>query len=145
MKVLLDTNVVIDVLQRREPWFQDGAAIFLAIAGQRIVGCLTAKQIADLHYFSRKQFRMEAHVDAKARQIVGRLMALFEIIDTQADDCQAALGIENGDYEDALLIACAVRAGIDGIVTRNPGHFRGDVPVYTPPALLEAIDAPGQP
>ena len=48
MRVLLDTNIVVDVLQRREPWFQDGAVIFRAIANKQIEGCLTAKQITDL-------------------------------------------------------------------------------------------------
>lgn len=144
MKVILDTNIVVDVLQRREPWFQDGAVIFRAIANQQIEGCLTAKQITDLYYFSRKQFKGEENVDGKARQIIGKLLALFSLIDTLGIDCQNALGNENGDYEDAVLIECAVRTGADCIVTRNPEHFKtSTVRVCAPDDFVCVIGQPG--
>ena len=140
MRAILDTNVVVDVLQRREPWFQDGAVIFRAIATKQVTGCLTAKQIADLHFFSRKQFIGEENVDAKARQVVGKILALFELIDTLGIDCQNALGINNGDYEDAILIESAVRAGVDCIVTRNPAHFKASsVQMYSPDEFVSVI------
>ncbi len=143
MKALLDTNVMVDVLQRREPWFRDGAAIFRAVADQRIVGCLTAKQLADLHFFARKQLRGEEQVDRKARQVIGKLLALFELIDTLAADCQNALGVENADYEDAILMESAVRAGMDCVVTRNPAHFRGGpIRVLSPAELAAEIRQP---
>ena len=53
MKVLLDTNIIVDVLQKREPWFEAGEKIFLAVAGNLITGCVTAKELADIYYFSR--------------------------------------------------------------------------------------------
>ena len=133
MRVLVDTNVVVDALQRREPWFQDGAFIFRAVANKQIDGFLTAKQIADLHFFSKKQFKGEENVDVKARQIIRKLLSLFNLIDTLGLDCQNALEIENGDYEDAMMIETAAREGVDGIITRNTTHFTaGTVPVYTP-------------
>ena len=140
MRVLLDTNVVVDVLQRREPWFQDGAAIFHAVANKQITGCLTAKQIADIHFFARKQFKEAENVDEKARQVVSKLLTLFELTDTLGDDCKDALGIRNGDYEDAILIKSAVRSGMDCIVTRNPTHFRlSPVPIFSPAAFVEKM------
>ena len=140
MKALLDTNIVVDVLQRREPWFRDGAVIFRAIANKRIEGCLTAKQITDLHFFSRKQFKGEENVDVKARQVIGKLLAVFSLIDTLGIDCQNALGNENGDYEDAVLIESAVRTRADCIVTRNPEHFKtSTVPVYSPNQFVSVI------
>lgn len=143
MKALLDTNIVVDVLQRREPWFQDGATIFRAIANKQVEGWLTAKQITDLHFFSRKQFKGEENVDVKARQIIGKLLAIFSLIDTLGIDCQNALGNENGDYEDAVLIESAARAGVDCIVTRNPEHFKSaTVPVYAPDQFVSVISKP---
>ena len=133
MRVLLDTNVIVDVLQRREPWFADGQKIFYATANKLFTGCITAKEAADIHYFSRKQFTGEENTDAKARQVISKLYALFELIDTLGTDCRDALAIENSDYEDALMIAGAVRAGVDCIVTRNPNHFKpSPIPVLTP-------------
>jgi predicted nucleic acid-binding protein len=140
MRAILDTNVVVDVLQRREPWFQDGAVIFRAIANKQVTGCLTAKQIADLHFFSRKQFKGEENVDARARQVVGKILSLFELIDTLGIDCQNALGINNGDYEDAILIESAARAGVEYIVTRNPAHYKtSSVQVSSPAEFVRFI------
>lgn len=140
MRVMLDTNVIIDVLQRREPWFEAGSKIFLAAAAKQITGCITAKQSADIHFFSRKQFKGMDNVDEKARQVVLKLFSLFEVIDTLAVDCQDAFGIENNDYEDAILIASAYRAGVDIIVTRNLEHFQeSPVKVCSPTELVELL------
>ena len=140
MKVLLDTNVVIDVLQKRDPWFKAGKVIFLAVANRKITGCLTAKQIADIHFFSRKQFLGEENVDAKARKVISALLGLFEILDTKGEDCQNAIGIENGDYEDAILISTAQREKVDFIITRNPQDFRcSSVLVLSPDEFLPRL------
>ncbi len=72
MRVLLDTNVIIDVLQKREPWFEPGKELFIAIANKQFIGCVTAKEIADVYFFARKQFRGEENVDQKARGIIGK-------------------------------------------------------------------------
>lgn len=140
MRALLDTNVIVDVLQRREPWFSDGQKIFYAIANKQIIGCITAKQAADIHFFSRKQFSGQENVDAKARQVITKLYSLFELVDTLGIDCQNAIAIENKDYEDAIMIASAVRAKLDCIVTRNPEHFKlAAIPVYSPVEFVSIL------
>lgn len=133
MRVLLDTNVIVDVLQRREPWFSDGQKIFYAVANNLITGCITAKEAADIHFFSRKQFTGQKNVDALARQVMTKLYALFDIVDTLGIDCLNAIAIENNDYEDAIMIESAMRAKIDCIVTRNGEHFKpATIPIYSP-------------
>ena len=140
MRVLLDTNVIVDVLQRRKPWFADGQKIFYAIANKQIIGCITAKEAADIHFFSRKQYVGEENVDAKARQVMTKLYAIFELIDTLGIDCQNAIAIENKDYEDAIMIASAIRSGVDCIVTRNPDHFKSSpIPVHSPAEFVEKL------
>ena len=140
MRALLDTNVIVDVLQRREPWFSDGKKIFYAIANKQIIGCITAKEAADIHYFSRKQFTGQKNVDAKARQVMAKLYALFELIDTLAIDCQNAIAIENNDYEDAIMIESATRAGLDCIITKNPDHFKtAAISVYSPAEFVAGL------
>ena len=142
MRALLDTNVIVDVLQRREPWFSDGQKIFYAIANKKIIGCITAKEAADIYFFSRKQFTGQKNVDAKARQVMTKLYALFELVDTLGIDCQNAIAIENNDYEDAIMIESAVRAGLDCIITRNPDHFKTDaIPVYSPAEFVANLSA----
>ncbi len=137
MKVLIDTNVIIDVLQSREPWCRQGQEIFMAVANKKISGCITAKEAADIHFFSRKQFDGQENVDEKARTILAKLFALFEVLDSLAEDCQNALGIRNGDYEDAMMMETSSRSGVDCIITRNKTHFSGgSVPVYSPDEFL---------
>ena len=143
MRVILDTNVLLDILQNRLPWAKDAIVIFRAIAGNKIEGCITAKQIADLHFFARRMFKGEENVDAKARQVISKLMGLFELIDTLGIDCQNALGIDNSDYEDAVLIAAAIRENVDCIITRNTDHFAdSSVPVYSPDTFASTLTSP---
>ncbi len=140
MRVLIDTNVIVDVLQSREPWCRQGQAIFMAVANRRIIGCITAKEAADIHFFSRKQFTGQENVDEKARSVLTKLFALFEVLDSLAVDCQNALGIRNGDYEDAIMMETASRSGVDCIITRNAVHFSGgSVPVYSPAEFLASF------
>ncbi len=140
MKILLDTNVIIDVLQQRDPWFFDAKTLFYAIAERQFIGCITTKEAADIYYFSRKQFAGQENVDNKARQVMVKLYDLFELIDTLAIDCHNAITIKNSDYEDAIMITSAARSGIDGIVSRNPAHFHpSPVPVYTPSEFVSTF------
>jgi hypothetical protein len=70
-------------------------------------------------------------------------MGLFELIDSLGVDCQNALGINNGDYEDAILIAAASRENVDCIITRNTVHFTdSSVPVYSPDAFASTLTSP---
>ena len=117
-----------------------GQKIFYAIANKRIIGCITAKEAADIHFFSRKQFTGQENVDEKARQVMTKLYAIFELVDTLGIDCQNAIAIKNNDYEDAIMIESAVRAGLDCIVTRNPDHFKmSSIPVYSPAEFVKKL------
>ncbi len=137
MRVLIDTNVILDVLQSREPWYKEGQTIFLAIANRVITGCITAKQAADIHFFSRKQFAGQENADEKARKILAGIFSLFEVLDSLAEDSLNAIGITNGDYEDAMMIETAARSGMECIITGNTTHFTaGKVPVYTPDVFI---------
>ena len=140
MRVLLDTNIVVDVLQKRQPWFDSGKEIFTAAALQEITGHITAKQASDLYFFACKQLRGEPDIDKKARKILTNLFAIFEIIDAKGIDCEKALLRENGDFEDAMLIESAFREKIDCIVTRNFVHFQNaQVPVYDPESFVKML------
>lgn len=140
MRVLLDTNIVVDVLQKKQPWFDSGKEIFTAAALQEITGYITAKQASDLYFFACKQLRGEPDIDKKARKILTNLFAIFEIIDAKGIDCEKALLRENGDFEDAMLIESALREKIDCIVTRNFVHFQNaQVPVYNPESFVKML------
>lgn len=141
MKALLDTNVIVDVLQKREPMFADSSKIIIAVADNRLQGYVTSKEIADIPYFSRKQFTGQEDTDKKARQIIEGLLQFLDIVDTTGEDCKIALTMENNDYEDAIMISSAIRSNMDCIITRNSKHFKtSPVPVYSPKDFLELLN-----
>ncbi len=144
MRALLDTNVIVDVLQNREPWYITGQKIFLAAANRRFEGCITAKEATDIHYFTRKLFQGEKNVDYRARQVISRLFSLFELLDTQGSDCQRAVLSDCPDYEDAVMIETGVRAKVDCIVTRNAGDYASSpLAVYSPSEFLTVLNTFG--
>lgn len=140
MRVLLDTNIIIDVLQHREPWNKAGEQLFDAVARRLFTGCITAKEVTDIHYLTRKTFHGQVHSDKLARDILQNLFALFEVLDTCADDCKTAVLSDCPDYEDAVMIRTAVRSGVDCIVTRNPKDYAASpVSVCGPGELLARL------
>lgn len=117
---LFDTCIVLDVLQKREPFFDDAHKLFLAVANRRIKGCLTAKSIFDIYYL----FHRQCHSVDETRKSISALLNLFEILDTSAIDCRKALLSGIPDYEDAVITETAIRERVDCIVTRNLRDYR---------------------
>lgn len=136
MKALVDTCVIVDVLQSREPFAADAQAVFLAAANQQIQAYVTAKSMTDLYYLAHRL----THSDHETRQILAKLLYLFDVLDTTAADCRQALASEMSDYEDAVMAATAVRSGMDCIVTRNTKDYaKAQLPILTPRELIQQI------
>jgi predicted nucleic acid-binding protein len=141
VKLLVDINIVLDVLLRREPHVAASKAVFDAIERGEAEGCLSAHAFTTLWYLLR---RGNPGVDANA--LVTDLHAMFRVAPVDGDVLLEALALGWGDYEDAVTAAAARRAGCDAIVTRDPRGFPGAVlPVVDPAgaiALIAANDAP---
>ena len=133
---LFDTCIVMDVLQKREPFFDDAHKLFLAVANRRIKGCLTAKSILDIYYL----FHRQSHNADETRKSISALLNLFEILDTSAIDCRKALLSGISDYEDAVITDTAIRERVDCIVTRNLRDFKNtSVRILSPEDLVAKI------
>ena len=141
MNVLIDTCIIIDALQSREPFNKDAEAVFLSVANRRCVGFLTANSITDIYYLMHKAL----HSAEETKKVLGVLFNLFEILDTLDTcgiDCRRALTSDISDYEDAVMIEAAARAEIDCIVTRNLKDYAGaPMPVYSPAQFVELLYA----
>ena len=138
MNALIDTCIIIDALQSREPFSKDAETIFLSVANRRCVGFLTANSVTDIYFLMHKAL----HSAAETRKSLGILFSLFEIIDTCGIDCRKALTSGVSDYEDAVMIETAARAEIDCIVTRNLKDYAGaPMPVYSPTQFIELLYA----
>ena len=138
MKVLIDTCIIIDALQNREPFCADAQAIFLLAANRRLTGFLSAKSVADIYYLTHKV----THSVKKTKQILRALFSLFELVDTTGSDCLQAITSDISDFEDAVMVGSAVRANMDCIVTRNlKDYIASPIPVYGPKDFLAQMEA----
>ncbi len=139
MKVLLDTCVLIDSLQNREPFSKFSNQILIAAAGCRFAGCISAKSVADIYYLMHRY----THDDRKTREMLSALLDIFELLDTTASDCKSAIVSEVSDFEDAIMIETAIREQVDCIVTRNTRDYAGAaLPVLEPDAFLKKLNLP---
>lgn len=136
MKALIDTCVIIDVLQNREPFCRPAQALFLAVANKAISGCVTAKSLTDVYYLMHRY----THNDKESREILNKLLCLFAVEDTMGIDCRKAIDSPISDFEDAIMAETALRIKADCIVTRNKVDFRKSaLPVFDPGELIEKI------
>ncbi len=121
MKILVDTNVIIDALTSRKPWNESAEKIFLMAANHTIEMYITASSATDIYYLIRKCM----HQTQKARAVLERLFSLTGILEVTANDCLEALVSSIGDYEDAVMEKVASRNDMDYIVTRNIKDYQG--------------------
>ena len=129
MRVLIDTCVIMDAVQNREPFAQDAQSILLAAANQQIMGYVTAKEMTDIYYLAHRC----THDQGAARTIMGRLCTLLDILDTTESDIS--------DYEDAVMVETALREEMDCIVTRNLSDYGASpMPVYSPHDFLMKLE-----
>ena len=137
MRALIDTCVIVDVLQSREPFAADAQRIFLFAANQRFIGCITAKSTTDIYYLTHRL----THDDKSSRAVLSKLFTLFEVVDTLEIDCRRAIPSAVSDYEDAVMIETALRTEVGCIVTRNTRDYsQSPVTVYTPEEFIKKLE-----
>jgi len=121
MKALIDTNVVLDALMRREPFNIAAEEIIVLSAEKKINACITANAVTDIYYILKKHMKRAE----PARQAILKLMAIVDVLDVKGSDCEKACALPMEDYEDSLQAYCAKRHKADCIVTRDLKHFKG--------------------
>lgn len=138
MRVLLDTNIILDYLLDREPFEQDAEALFDTIVSGRVVGYVSATTVTDIFYIARRQTQsLEL-----ARQAISTTLAVMEICPVDRAILEAAFATNLTDFEDAVQISCAVSQGLDAIVTRDiQGFSTSAIPVLSVRQLLEQLES----
>lgn len=139
MRVLFDTNVVLDLLLGRAPFVQVAARLVGRVERGQIEGLLCATTVTTIHYLLAKELGRQA-----ARDAVGTLLTLFSVAPVDDRTLSLALDLPFPDFEDAVLHEAARLAGARAIVTRNGSDFRGAVLPIDSPNELEATLAGGE-
>lgn len=133
MRAVIDTCVILDYLQCREPFFDDALNIAIGRANNEFEAYITASSLTDLYYIIHRH----THSSIETRRIISDLTILFGLIDTYAEDCINALHSEMKDYEDSVMSETAYRIKADCIVTRNIKDYeRSRVPAVLPSEFL---------
>jgi predicted nucleic acid-binding protein len=136
MNVLIDTNVVLDVLLKREPFFEDSSGIVFLSEKNVITGYVSASAATDLFYITRKEFQ-------DIGKTYGALKNIFRTIRIAAVDeetVHTALDLEWKDFEDCIQYVSAKGFMPDYIITRNASDYcDGDITPISPTDFIERI------
>lgn len=137
MKVLLDTNVVLDLLLDREPFSELAQTIFLKIESKQIQGFLCPTTLTTLYYLLGK------HLDKKrCNQTMENLLTLFEITNLTKPVLVESVRNIGSDFEDSVIYTSAKYTDMDVIVTRDATGFKNaTIKVMSPQEFLIFVDA----
>ena len=128
MKIVLDTDVILDLLMERQPFVEDAERIFAAVETGKVMGYLCGTTLTTIHYLIAKACGRE-----RARQELGKILSLFEIAPVTRVVLEEALSAEFNDFEDAVLYRSGCHVGAQALITRNRKDFlKSSLPVYLP-------------
>lgn len=135
MRVLIDTNIILDVLCKREAFYEDSAKVWKLCEIKKITGVVSALSIPNIMYIMRKELDTE-----RTKEILNSISLIFTIADLKTADLKKAAGMNFKDYEDAVQSACASRIKADYIITRNIKDFtESQITAIKPEELLDRI------
>ena len=134
MKVLLDTNIVVDNLARRDQ-HEDSLNVLNLCENGELEGVVSTVTIMDVMYILRKHLK-----SSEARGAVLMLMQIVDVVPALKSDINSALINNCPDFEDSVQAACAARVKADYIVTRNIKDFKNSsVPAILPADMLKLL------
>lgn len=135
LRILIDTNVALDLFLRREPWVTEAQGMVSAHAQGKVVGYLPASALTDIYYISRRIVGSES-----AFHVIDMCLDAFELIAVDRGVIDLARALPGADFEDNVQIACAQVAQLDVIVTRDStGFAQAPIPALTPKDVVERI------
>jgi len=134
VRLLLDANIVLYVLAKREPHYPTSAAVWALAEQGEVDGLLAAHSVTTLHYLLAKYLDYQ-----QANLAVTRLLQVFEAAPVDQSVLLQALTLGWKDFEDAVQMAAALNAQVDYLVTRNPKDFKDALVRVLQPGDLLAL------
>ena len=118
-KILIDTNVLLDYLLEREPFFEYAKKVILSCTEGNTKGCIAAHSISNMFFILRKDYNAK-----ERREILSNICMIFDV--EGIDKAKLLSGLANekfSDFEDCLQMECAKSYGAEYIVTRNVSDY----------------------
>jgi len=136
MRVLVDTNTIIDYIANREPYANDAYRIFELCVNKDITGCIAAHTIINLFYILRKELSVD-----ERKSTIKKLCRVFTVVGIDVMKITSALDNDSfSDIEDCLQYECAKEFNVDFIITRNAKDFAGSsIKVEEPKEFLTKL------
>ena len=132
MRLLIDGNILLDVLQKREPHYADSASVWKMCETDIAEGFVSTLTFANLVYVMRKELDEEM-----ISEVHRKLSLIFIFEDLNAADITTAVDMKWDDFEDAVQAVTAKRIHADYIITRNVKDYnRNEVVAFTPAEFL---------
>jgi len=139
LKILLDTNIVLDVLMDRAPFADSAVELFSKVEDGTVIGYLCGTTITTVYCLAAK-----AVGAARARKELGKLLTIFEIAPVNRHVLESALAAGFADFEDAVIHEAARHAGANAIVTRDRKDYKKSrLAVYTSEEMAKILAAHG--
>lgn len=121
MDVLIDSNIILDVMQKREPFSSLSKEILSLCIRSEIEGYVSAHSLCDIFYILRKDMTISERLS-----LIANICKYMSVISEKQDDFEAIAGDpEAKDLEDGLQMLCAKNYRLDYIITRNVKDFSG--------------------
>jgi predicted nucleic acid-binding protein len=134
VKVLIDTNIVLDIALNRKPFVEHSSLLWRLAEQKVITACLSNTSITDIFYICRKHAGKET-----ARSFIADILDTFSLADIDKQGFRDALHSEITDYEDAVQYVICMRNGCDALITRNKADYGNKVNVLDPAELIEHL------
>ena len=137
MKVVFDTNVILDVLLDRQPFSEPAARLLSRAERGEIQGMACAASVTTIFYLVRKAAGVRS-----ARRRVEDLLSILDVAPVNRAVLASAASSGIGDFEDAVIAESARQVDAQAILTRNEKDFaKSSIPVHSPISLLALLDA----
>ena len=137
MLVLFDTNIILDVLEKRLPFYDSSKSVLENCVFGNVTGYIALHSISNIFYILRKRYST-----ADRRELLLDILDLLQVAGANHESVRNALQREDfSDFEDCLQDECAKQIQADYIVTRNTSDFStSDIPAITPDDMLKILD-----
>jgi predicted nucleic acid-binding protein len=137
LRVLFDLNVILDVLQQREPFYRASAGVLASAEMERVEGWIAAHSVTTLFYLLAKERSRQL-----ARIAIGDLLSILSVATVDQSVIEQALNLPYNDFEDAVQMMAAARLAADYLVTRNVDDYTESLlPVVQPAELLALLES----
>lgn len=133
MRILIDTNIVLDVMLKREPFYRMSLEILSLVKRDDVEEYISASTVTDIYYLAYRQLRDKGIV----KNLMRELLTVVSVASVSGQEIENAISLEWNDFEDSVQYSVAYLQEMDGIVTRNPNDYReAKIKVWKPEELL---------